>query len=62
MKLLNLILGTLSNLKNLQVADNPLIMPPQDIVASGCATILEFLRIEWNKLYPDEWIEPKKSK
>lgn len=62
MKELPLELCTLSNLKNLQVADNPLIMPPQDIVASGCATILEFLRIEWNKLYPDEWIEPKKNK
>lgn len=37
-------------------------MPPQDIVTSGCATILEFLRIEWNKQHPDEWIEPKKSK
>ncbi|KAF7406511.1 hypothetical protein HZH68_005880 [Vespula germanica] len=41
-------------LKNLQVARNPLTVPPENIVALGCSNILSFLKNEWNKLHPDE--------
>ncbi|XP_035734482.1 probable serine/threonine-protein kinase qkgA [Vespa mandarinia] len=41
-------------LKNLQVARNPLTMPPANIVALGCSNILSFLKSEWNRLHPDE--------
>lgn len=50
-------------LKNLQVAHNPLTMPPENIVALGCSNILSFLKNEWNKLHPDEvGIIPVKGK
>ncbi|XP_043518965.1 E3 ubiquitin-protein ligase LRSAM1-like isoform X1 [Frieseomelitta varia] len=55
-------LCTLPNLKTLQVTQNPLVMPPKDIVASGCAAILTFLRIEWNNAHPEERVEPKEKK
>ncbi|CAD1477563.1 unnamed protein product, partial [Heterotrigona itama] len=55
-------LCTLPNLRTLQVTQNPLVMPPKDIVASGCAAILTFLRIEWNNAHPEERVEPKESK
>ncbi|KAL6446383.1 hypothetical protein ACFW04_001160 [Cataglyphis niger] len=55
-------------LKILNVAHNPIITPPKDIIALGCSGILNYLRTEWNKLYPDEpaisverKIEPKLS-
>ncbi|XP_017760317.1 PREDICTED: E3 ubiquitin-protein ligase LRSAM1-like [Eufriesea mexicana] len=55
-------LCTLPNLKTLQVTQNPLITPPKDVVTSGCAEILEFLRIEWNKAHPEEQVEPKDNR
>ncbi|KAK1130786.1 hypothetical protein K0M31_018895 [Melipona bicolor] len=55
-------LCTLPNLKTLQVTQNPLVMPPKDIVASGCAAILTFLRIEWNNAHPEERVELKENK
>nr|XP_012148126.1 PREDICTED: probable serine/threonine-protein kinase roco5 isoform X1 [Megachile rotundata] len=55
-------LCTLPKLKTLQVAQNPLITPPQDIVASGCSAILEFLRIEWNDAHPEKRVEFKENK
>ncbi|XP_050449037.1 leucine-rich repeat and death domain-containing protein 1-like isoform X2 [Cataglyphis hispanica] len=55
-------------LKILNVAHNPIITPPKDIIALGCSGILNYLRTEWNKLHPDEpaisverKIEPKLS-
>ncbi|XP_026669002.1 uncharacterized protein LOC113463813 isoform X1 [Ceratina calcarata] len=62
MEYLPLELCTLANLKTLQVAENPLIVPPKHIVASGCAAILEFLRTEWNNAHPEEKVEPKENK
>ncbi|XP_071872022.1 uncharacterized protein [Bombus fervidus] len=55
-------LCTLPNLKTLQVTQNPLVTPPKDIVASGCAAILKFLRIEWNNAHPGERVEAKENK
>ncbi|XP_029047485.2 plant intracellular Ras-group-related LRR protein 9-like [Osmia bicornis bicornis] len=55
-------LCTLPKLKTLQVAQNPLITPPQDVVASGYSAILEFLRIEWNNAHPEERVEFKENK
>ncbi|CAL1673888.1 unnamed protein product [Lasius platythorax] len=56
------------NLKILNIAHNPIITPPKDIIALGCSSILNYLRTEWNKLHPDESvtsveqkIEPKLS-
>nr|XP_012223628.1 PREDICTED: PH domain leucine-rich repeat-containing protein phosphatase 2-like [Linepithema humile] len=55
-------------LKILNVANNPIIVPPKDIIALGCSSILNYLRAEWNKLHPDksitlmeQKIEPKPS-
>ncbi|XP_011641791.1 cyclic GMP-binding protein C-like [Pogonomyrmex barbatus] len=55
-------------LKTLNVAHNPIIVPPKDIIALGCSSILNYLRSEWNKLHPNEpvtfikqKIEPKAS-
>ncbi|KYM99101.1 PREDICTED: uncharacterized protein LOC108777033 [Cyphomyrmex costatus] len=55
-------------LKILNVAYNPIIAPSKDIIALGCSSILNYLRSEWNKLYPNEpvtfvkqKIEPKAS-
>ncbi|XP_011871282.1 PREDICTED: uncharacterized protein LOC105563902 isoform X2 [Vollenhovia emeryi] len=55
-------------LKTLNVAHNPITTPPKNVVALGCASILSYLRSEWNKLHPDEpatfveqKIEPKAS-
>ncbi|XP_025263496.1 uncharacterized protein LOC105248795 [Camponotus floridanus] len=55
-------------LKILNIAHNPIITPPKDIIALGCSGILNYLRTEWNKLHPDEpavsveqKIEPKLS-
>ncbi|XP_033333109.2 uncharacterized protein LOC117224356 isoform X2 [Megalopta genalis] len=55
-------LCTLPKLKTLQVAQNPLIVPSKDIVASGITSILTFLRLEWNKIHPDHQIESKEYK
>ncbi|XP_078036409.1 uncharacterized protein LOC144469719 isoform X2 [Augochlora pura] len=55
-------LCTLPKLKTLQVAQNPLVMPSKDIVASGITSILTFLRLEWNKIHPDRQIEFKEYK
>lgn len=41
-------------LKILNIAHNPIITPPKDIIALGCLGILNYLRTEWNKLHPDE--------
>ncbi|KZC07781.1 PREDICTED: E3 ubiquitin-protein ligase LRSAM1-like [Dufourea novaeangliae] len=59
---LPLVLCTLPKLKTLQVAHNPIIIPSKDIVASGFPVILEFLRKEWNKAYPDCQVEFKENK
>ncbi|XP_072759609.1 uncharacterized protein [Anoplolepis gracilipes] len=55
-------------LKILNIAHNPIITPPKDIIALGFSSILNYLRNEWNKLHPDEpvtsveqKIEPKLS-
>ncbi|XP_076643934.1 uncharacterized protein LOC143354081 isoform X1 [Halictus rubicundus] len=61
-KELPLELCTLPKLKTLQVAQNPLVTPPKDIVALGITSILEFLRIEWNKIHPEHQIEFKEYK
>ncbi|KAI4497169.1 hypothetical protein M0802_007653 [Mischocyttarus mexicanus] len=53
-QILPLELCLVPRLKNLQVARNPLTMPPENVVALGCSNILKFLKIEWNKLHPDE--------
>ncbi|XP_014615800.1 PREDICTED: LOW QUALITY PROTEIN: E3 ubiquitin-protein ligase LRSAM1-like [Polistes canadensis] len=53
-QMLPLELCLIPRLKNLQVACNPLTMPPENVVALGCSSILTFLKIEWNKLHPDE--------
>ncbi|XP_015172641.1 PREDICTED: probable serine/threonine-protein kinase roco4 [Polistes dominula] len=53
-QMLPLELCLIPKLKNLQVARNPLIMPPENVVALGFASILTFLKIEWNKLHPDK--------
>lgn len=57
-----------SKLKILNILHNPIVTPPKDIIALGCSSILNYLRIEWNKLHPDEpvtfveqEIEPKPS-
>ncbi|CAL7938738.1 unnamed protein product [Xylocopa violacea] len=55
-------LCTLPNLRTLHVTQNPLVTPPKDVVASGCAAILEFLRFEWNNAHPEERVEPKENK
>ncbi|KOC65091.1 Leucine-rich repeat-containing protein 27 [Habropoda laboriosa] len=55
-------LCTLPNLKTLQVTQNPLVTPPNDIVASGCSAILEFLRFEWNNVHPEERVQLKENK
>ncbi|KAG5317535.1 LRC27 protein, partial [Pseudoatta argentina] len=61
-------LGLVPNLKILNIAHNPIITPPKDIIALGCSSILNYLRSEWNKLHPNEpvtfvkqEIEPKAS-
>ncbi|XP_011699530.1 PREDICTED: E3 ubiquitin-protein ligase LRSAM1-like [Wasmannia auropunctata] len=55
-------------LKTLNVAHNPITVPPKDVITLGCASILSYLRSEWNKLHPNEpvtfvkqKIEPKAS-
>ncbi|XP_070154491.1 leucine-rich repeat-containing protein 27 isoform X2 [Polyergus mexicanus] len=55
-------------LKILNIAHNPIITPPKDVIALGCSGILNYLRTEWNKLHPDDpaisveqKIEPKLS-
>ncbi|KAG7200767.1 hypothetical protein KM043_001313 [Ampulex compressa] len=55
-------LCTLPRLKILHVAHNPLLMPPKDITALGPPGILNFLRLEWNKMHPDEEILPREPK
>lgn len=54
-------LGTLLNLKNLQASHNPLLYPPKEILNLGSNEVLNFLREEWNKIYPNETIEIKKD-
>ncbi|XP_076294254.1 uncharacterized protein LOC143215742 isoform X2 [Lasioglossum baleicum] len=61
-KELPLELCTLPKLKTLQVAQNPLVTPPEDIVALGITSILTFLRTEWNKVHPEHRIEFKECK
>lgn len=46
--------GLVPKLKILNIAHNPIITPPKDIIALGCSGILNYLRTEWNKLHPDE--------
>lgn len=46
--------GFVSKLKILNILHNPIVTPPKDIIALGCSSILNYLRIEWNKLHPDE--------
>ncbi|XP_053984266.1 uncharacterized protein LOC128879291 isoform X1 [Hylaeus volcanicus] len=55
-------LCTLAKLKTLQVARNPLVTPPKEIVALGCKEILEFLRTKWNDAHPERRVEFKESK
>ncbi|XP_076624635.1 uncharacterized protein LOC143343541 [Colletes latitarsis] len=55
-------LCTLSNLKTLQVTQNPLTVPPKDIVVLGFKEILKFLTMEWNKTYPESQVEVRESK
>lgn len=47
-------IGLVPNLKILNIAYNPISIPPKDIIALGCSSILNYLRTEWNKLHPDE--------
>lgn len=46
--------GLVSKLKTLNVADNPITVPPKDVIALGCSSILSYLQSEWKKLHPNE--------
>ncbi|XP_070514970.1 leucine-rich repeat protein lrrA-like isoform X1 [Cardiocondyla obscurior] len=50
------------NLKILNVAHNPIVVPPKDIIALGFFSILSYLRSEWNKLHPNKPITFVKQK
>jgi len=54
--------GLVPKLKILNVARNPIIAPPENIIALGCPSILNYLRVEWNKLHPDESVKFVESK
>ncbi|KAJ8688634.1 hypothetical protein QAD02_024429 [Eretmocerus hayati] len=60
-KRLPLELGLVPNLKNLQVAHNPLVFPPQNVLDSDCTVIVNLLRNEWNKTHPNALMELKES-
>ncbi|KAL7291109.1 hypothetical protein TKK_0015238 [Trichogramma kaykai] len=50
-------LGLVPNLTNLQTANNPIVFPPKEILDLDCASIVNFLRTEWNKENPNQRIE-----
>ncbi|XP_003424202.2 uncharacterized protein LOC100679023 isoform X2 [Nasonia vitripennis] len=53
-------LGLVPNLKNLQVAHNPLTFPPKEILDLDCSRIINFLRTMWNVEHPNETIQLRK--